>query len=106
MKDEVYFPPLPRNLEDLRTRIGNALNLVTADMLKRVPEEMDYRLDVVLVTRGSHIEHRAGLSKSGARCKVDLRGLETNFVQQNNSLPFYIYYIAINWFKLSIWFRT
>ncbi|GBN98293.1 hypothetical protein AVEN_121963-1 [Araneus ventricosus] len=57
VKDKVYAPPLPRNLEDLRTRIGNALNLVTPDMLKRVWEEMDYRLDVVRVTRGSHIEH-------------------------------------------------
>ncbi|GBN93349.1 hypothetical protein AVEN_107077-1 [Araneus ventricosus] len=51
VKDKVYVPPLPRNLEDLRTRIGNALNLVTPDMLKRVWEEMDYRLDVVRVTR-------------------------------------------------------
>ncbi|GBM84505.1 hypothetical protein AVEN_67404-1 [Araneus ventricosus] len=57
VKDKVFVPPLTSNLEDLRTRIGNALNLVTPDMLKRVREEMDYRLDVVRMTRGSHIEH-------------------------------------------------
>ncbi|GBM97955.1 hypothetical protein AVEN_150652-1, partial [Araneus ventricosus] len=27
VKDKVYMPPLPRNLENLRTRIDNALNL-------------------------------------------------------------------------------
>ncbi|GBN62422.1 hypothetical protein AVEN_201545-1, partial [Araneus ventricosus] len=47
VKDKLYVPPLPRNLEELRTRVGNALNLVTPDMLRRVWEEMDYRLDVV-----------------------------------------------------------
>ncbi|GBN20138.1 hypothetical protein AVEN_227201-1 [Araneus ventricosus] len=57
VKNKVYVPPLPRNLEDLRTCIGNALKLVTPDMLKRVWEEMDYCLDIVCLTRGSHIEH-------------------------------------------------
>ncbi|GBN23542.1 hypothetical protein AVEN_102276-1 [Araneus ventricosus] len=57
VKDKVYVPPLQQNLENLRTRIGNVLNLITPDMLKRVWEEMDYRLDVVCVTRGSDIEH-------------------------------------------------
>ncbi|GBM80471.1 hypothetical protein AVEN_57307-1 [Araneus ventricosus] len=38
---------------------------------------------------------RAGPIKSGAWCKVDLRGLETNFVKQNNNLLHYpIYYTA------------
>ncbi|GBM04677.1 hypothetical protein AVEN_44819-1 [Araneus ventricosus] len=59
VKDKVYVPSLPRNLEDLRThtQVMNALNLVTPDMLKRVWEEMDYRLEVVRVIRGSHIGH-------------------------------------------------
>nr|GBN78055.1 Organic cation transporter protein [Araneus ventricosus] len=54
VKDKVYVPPLPRNLEDLRTRIGNAVNLVKPDMLKRGWEEIDYRLDIVRMTLGSH----------------------------------------------------
>ncbi|GBN74201.1 Transposon Tf2-9 polyprotein [Araneus ventricosus] len=37
---------------------------------------------------------RAGPIKSGAWCKVDLRGLETNFVKQNNLLHFAIHYIG------------
>ncbi|GBO16213.1 hypothetical protein AVEN_190642-1 [Araneus ventricosus] len=55
VKDKVYVSPLPRNLENLRTRIDNVLNLVTPVMLERMWEEMDYRLDVVRVTRGSDI---------------------------------------------------
>ncbi|GBM70030.1 hypothetical protein AVEN_220882-1 [Araneus ventricosus] len=50
-QDKVYVPPLPLNLKELLTRLGNALNLVTPDILKRVWEEIDYRLDVVRMTR-------------------------------------------------------
>ncbi|GBM21079.1 hypothetical protein AVEN_200767-1 [Araneus ventricosus] len=57
VKDKVFVPPLPHNLEDLQTRIGNALKLETPDMLKRVWEEMDCRLDVIRMTLSSHIEH-------------------------------------------------
>ncbi|KAJ4426607.1 hypothetical protein ANN_26405 [Periplaneta americana] len=43
-------------LEELKTRIREAAATVTEDMLKRVWEEFDYRLDICRVTRGSHIE--------------------------------------------------
>ena len=54
--DRVFVPPLPRDLEELKTRIREAAATVTEDMLKRVWEEFDYRLDICRVTRGSHIE--------------------------------------------------
>ncbi|KAJ4430355.1 hypothetical protein ANN_22571 [Periplaneta americana] len=54
--DRVFVPPLPRDLQELKTRIREAAATVTEDMLKRVWEEFDYRLDICRVTRGSHIE--------------------------------------------------
>ena len=57
MKDTVFVPPLPANLQDLRNRITAAVALVDRDMLTRVWNGMDYRIDVCRVTKGGHIEH-------------------------------------------------
>jgi len=43
-------------LKELRDRITHALQTITADMLHRVWDEFDYRVDVCLVTQGTHIE--------------------------------------------------
>ncbi|KAJ4447280.1 hypothetical protein ANN_09284 [Periplaneta americana] len=67
--DRVFVPPLPRDLEELKTRIREAAGTVTEDMLKRVWEEFDYRLDICRVTRGSHIE-----SLTGDRREICCRG--------------------------------
>jgi hypothetical protein len=56
VKDNVYVPPLPMSLSELRDRITHALQTVTADMLHRVWGEFDYRVDVCRVTQGAHIE--------------------------------------------------
>jgi hypothetical protein len=53
----VYVPPLPTNLPELRRRIVAAVATITPDMLTRVWEEFDYRVDVCRVTNGAHIEH-------------------------------------------------
>jgi hypothetical protein len=37
-------------------RIRHALQAITADMLHRVWDEFDYRVDVCRVTQGAHIE--------------------------------------------------
>ncbi|KAJ4438875.1 hypothetical protein ANN_14828 [Periplaneta americana] len=42
LKDRVFVPPLPRDLEELKTRIREAAATVTEDMLKRVWEEFGY----------------------------------------------------------------
>ncbi|GBN39214.1 hypothetical protein AVEN_24069-1 [Araneus ventricosus] len=57
VKDRVYVPPMPKTIEELKVRICNALASVTEQMLQNVWREMDYRLDVVRVTKGCHIEH-------------------------------------------------
>jgi hypothetical protein len=53
-KDRVYV--LPMSLNELRDRITYALQTITADMLHRVWDEFDYRVDLCRVTQGAHIE--------------------------------------------------
>jgi len=57
VKDTVFVPALPANLQDLRNRINAAVALVDRDMLTRVWNEMDHRIDVCRITKGVHIEH-------------------------------------------------
>ncbi|KAJ4429848.1 hypothetical protein ANN_22052 [Periplaneta americana] len=52
--DQVYVPPLPFNLEELNNWIHAPVARVDRDMLQRVWQELDYRVDVC---RGGHIEH-------------------------------------------------
>ena len=56
VKDNVYVPPLPKTLPELRQRINTAIGNVTKDVFERVWWEWEYRLDICLVTRGAHIE--------------------------------------------------
>jgi hypothetical protein len=56
VKDSVYVPPLLMTLEELRDRIMHAPQTTTADMLHRVWDELDYRVDVCCVTQGAYIE--------------------------------------------------
>jgi len=56
VKDSVCVPPLPISLKKLRDRITHALQTIRADMLHRVWDEFDYRVDVCRLTQGAHIE--------------------------------------------------
>jgi len=44
------------SLKELRDRITHAQLTITADMLHRVWDEFDYRVDVCRVTQGAYIE--------------------------------------------------
>jgi len=44
------------SLKELHDQIMHALRTITADMLHRVWDEFDYRVDVCLVTQGAQIE--------------------------------------------------
>ena len=57
VKDTVFVPPLPANLQDLHNRITAAVALVDRDMLTRVWNDKDYRIDVCRITKCGHIEH-------------------------------------------------
>ena len=47
VKDQVYVPPLPASIPELKVRIRTAIETITADMLQTVWKEMDYRVDVL-----------------------------------------------------------
>jgi hypothetical protein len=55
--DAVDVPPMPRDLPKLRKRIVEAVAAVDRQMLQRVWQELDYRIDICRVTEGGHIEH-------------------------------------------------
>jgi len=54
---KVFVPPLPCDFADLKARIIEAAKNIDAPMLRRVWQELEYRIDVCRVTRGAHIEH-------------------------------------------------
>jgi hypothetical protein len=57
VKDTVFVPPLPANLQNLRNRITAVVARVDRDTLTRVWYDLDYRIDVCRITTGGHIEH-------------------------------------------------
>ena len=57
VKDQVYVPPLPASVPEMKVRIRTAIETITADMLQTVWNEIDYRVDVCRITKGAHIEH-------------------------------------------------
>jgi hypothetical protein len=51
-----YVPPLPASIPKLTVRIRTAIETITADMLQTVWNELDYGVDVCIITKGAHIE--------------------------------------------------
>jgi hypothetical protein len=43
-------------LDDLKTRIRNAISAIPEDMFHRTCQELEYCLDVLRTTKGSHME--------------------------------------------------
>ena len=56
IKDRVFVPPVPVSLIELKQRITTAAASVDEDMLRSVWTELDYRIDIRRVTKGSDIE--------------------------------------------------
>jgi hypothetical protein len=46
VKDNVYVPPLPKTLPELRERINTAIGNVTQDMLEKVWREWECHPDI------------------------------------------------------------
>jgi hypothetical protein len=57
VKDNVYIPPMPADLQEVRDWIVNAIALVHVTFLGKLWVELEHRLDVCHITTGSHIEH-------------------------------------------------
>ena len=55
VKDIVYRTKV-QNITDLKQRISNAIATIDEDMLQRTWQEIKYRLDVLHLTNGAHIE--------------------------------------------------
>ena len=55
--EQVYVPPLPASIPELKVRIRTAIQTITADMLQTVWNELDYHVDVCRITKCAHIEH-------------------------------------------------
>ena len=56
VKERVYVPPLPADLDELTNRITAAVNSVTEGTFRRVWDELSYRVDVVRAAGGGHTE--------------------------------------------------
>jgi hypothetical protein len=48
---------MPRDLPQLRRRIVEAIAAIDRQMLQRVLQELDYRINICRVTKGGRIEH-------------------------------------------------
>jgi hypothetical protein len=57
VEDNVYVPPLPKDLPELRQRIVAAVGTIYVDILQCVWQELDYRIDVCRDIRVGHMEH-------------------------------------------------
>ena len=57
VKGQVYVPLLPASIPELKLRIRTAIETITSDMLQRVWNDLDYRVDICRITKGAHIEH-------------------------------------------------
>jgi hypothetical protein len=53
---QVYVPPVPASIPELKVRIRTAIETITVDMLQTVWNELDYGVDVCRITNGVHIE--------------------------------------------------
>jgi hypothetical protein len=54
VKDQVYVPPVPASIPELKFRIRIAIETITADMLQTVWNELDYRVDVCRITMNAY----------------------------------------------------
>ena len=60
VKERVYVPPLPADLDELTNRITAAVNSVTEDALRPVWDELSYRVDVVQRVEGTQSVYNYG----------------------------------------------
>jgi hypothetical protein len=57
VKDKVYVTKVT-GVEDMKTRIRDAITIINRGMLVRTWEDLEFRLDFLRATQGAHIEVR------------------------------------------------
>ena len=70
VKDHVFVPPMPLYLAELRQRIEHAVAGIDHQMLVRVGQELDYRIDVCRVTNGGYMEHLWSMYRNFERYSI------------------------------------
>ena len=50
---EVYVPPLPASIPEMKVWNRTAIETITADTLQTVWNELDYRVDVCRIIKGA-----------------------------------------------------
>jgi hypothetical protein len=53
VKEQVFVPPLPLDIDEVKLRMTAAVETTDRTMLERVWEELDYRLDICRVTNAA-----------------------------------------------------
>jgi hypothetical protein len=56
VKHQVYVPPLPASIPELKVRIRTAMETITGDM-QTFWNELDHRVDICRITKFAHTEH-------------------------------------------------
>ena len=56
VKDQFYVPSLPASIPELKVWIRTAMETINADKTQTVWNELDYRVDVCRITKGTYIE--------------------------------------------------
>jgi hypothetical protein len=56
VKEQVFVPPLPLDIDEFKLRITAAIKIIHKNMLERVQDELDYRVDICRVMNGAYIE--------------------------------------------------
>jgi hypothetical protein len=57
VKEQVFVPPLPLVIDKLKLRITATIATIDRNILERIWDELDYRVNICRVTNGAHIEH-------------------------------------------------
>ncbi|GFV96893.1 uncharacterized protein TNCV_4351061 [Trichonephila clavipes] len=57
VKHRAYISPFSASIPELKSRIYAATNLIDGNLLTNLWQELIYRWDICIVTKGIHIEH-------------------------------------------------
>ena len=85
---KVFLPPLPWDLPELQRQTIVAISEISHDKLQQVWVEMDYQLDVCLVTKGGHIQHLGGTKQNLEKFLFPYVGRRLQYFQLS-SVQFY-----------------
>jgi hypothetical protein len=57
VKEQVFLPSLPLDIDALKLTVTAATEIIDRNMLERIRDELDYRLDICRVMNGAHIDY-------------------------------------------------